>query len=71
MDNHPQCGGVDNHTVWWSGMVVRALDSQLRGAGFKSNFTPLCLSDGTLKPVTPFYPVSMPGEVKDPTQVNV
>ena len=27
----------------------------------------LCLSKETLKPVGPFYLVSMPGEVKDPT----
>ena len=32
----------------------------------------LCLSDETVKTVGPFYLVSMPGEVKDPTQgVNV
>ena len=32
----------------------------------------LCLSDDTLKTAGPFYTVSMPGEVKDPTQgVNV
>ena len=33
-------------------------------------FTPLCqcLSDDTLKAVGPFYLVSMPGEVKDPTR---
>ena len=32
----------------------------------------LCLSDETLKAVGPCYLVSMPGEVKDPTQgVNV
>ena len=32
----------------------------------------LCLSDETLKAVGPFYLVSMPGEVKYPTQgVNV
>ena len=32
-------------------------------------FTPLCqcLSEETLKAVGPFYMVSMPGEVKDPT----
>ena len=32
-------------------------------------FTPLCqcLSDETVKAVGPFYLVSMPGEVKDPT----
>ena len=28
----------------------------------------LCLSEETLKAVGPFYPVSMPGEVQDPTQ---
>ena len=28
----------------------------------------LCLSDETLKAVGPFYLVSTPGEVKDPTQ---
>ena len=28
---------------------------------------PECLSDETLKAVGPFYLVSMPGEVKDPT----
>ena len=28
----------------------------------------LCLSDETVKTVGPFYLVSMPGEVKDPTQ---
>ena len=27
-----------------------------------------CLSDETLKAVSPFYLVYMPGEVKDPTQ---
>ena len=31
----------------------------------------LCLSEETLKAVGPFYLVSMPGEVKDPTQVSV
>ena len=32
----------------------------------------LCFSEETLKAVGPFYLVSMPGEVKDPTQgVNV
>ena len=32
----------------------------------------LCVSDETLKTIGPFYVVSMPGEVKDPTQgVNV
>ena len=38
------------------------------------SFTPLCqcLSEETLKAVDPFYLVSAPGQVKDPTQgVNV
>ena len=36
------------------------------------NCESLCLSEETLKAVGPFYLVSMPGEVKDPTQgVNV
>ena len=38
------------------------------------SFTPhcQCLSEETLKTVGPFYLVSVPGEVKDPTQgVNV
>ena len=30
----------------------------------------LCLSDETLTPVGPFYLVSMPGEVKDPTSMH-
>ena len=35
-------------------------------------FTPLsqCLSEGTLIAVGLFYPVSMPGEVKDPTSLH-
>ena len=54
----------------------------MRGPGFKTTFchfetwaiffTPLCpcLSEETLRAVGPFYLGSMPGEVKDPTQVN-
>ena len=55
-----------------------------KGPGFKTtscrfktwaiSFTPLCLclSEETLKAVGPFYLMSMPGEVKDPTPgVNV
>ena len=55
-----------------------------KGPGFKTTccrfktwanlFTPFCscLSEETLKAVGPFYLVSVPGEVKDPTQgVNV
>ena len=35
---------------------------------FRSPHICLCLSEETLKAGGPFYPVSMPGEVKDPTQ---
>ena len=39
---------------------------------FRSPYICLCLSEETLKAGGPFYLVSMPGEVKDPTQaVNV
>ena len=39
---------------------------------FHSPHICLCLSEETLKAGGPFYLVSMPGEVKDPTQtVNV
>ena len=39
---------------------------------FRSPHISLCLSVGTLKTGGPFHLVSMPGEVKDPTQgVNV
>ena len=42
---------------------------QLRFGTLAIQFTPLCqyLSEETLKAVGPFYLVSMPGEVKDPT----
>ena len=42
---------------------------QLRFRTLAIPFTPLCqcLSEETLKAVGPFYLVSMPGEVKDPT----
>ena len=62
---------------------VRALDWRPDGPGFESiplrntfrfgtlaiPFTPLCqcLSEETLKAVGPFYLMSRPGEVKDPT----
>ena len=35
---------------------------------FRSPHICLCLSEETLKSGGPFYLVSMPGEVKDPTQ---
>ena len=39
---------------------------------FRSSYICLCLSEETLKAGGPFYLVSMPGDVKDPTQgVNV
>ena len=39
---------------------------------FRSPHIVLCLSEETLKAGGPFYPVSRPGKVKDPTQgVNV
>ena len=34
------------------------------------HFDCLCLSEETLKTVSPFYLVSMSGEIKDPTQRN-
>ena len=62
----------------------RASDFSVEGTGVPTTccrfktwanlFTPLCscLSEETLKAVGPFYLVSMPGEIKDPTQgVNV
>ena len=62
--------------------MVRVCDWQLSDRGFEScwgrletlaiYFTPLCqcLSEETLKVVGPFYLVSMPGEVKDPTSLH-
>ena len=60
--------------------VLAWTGDQMVSAGFEScrkicfgtlaiPFTPLCqcLSEETLKAVGPFYLVSMPGEVKDPT----
>ena len=45
--------------TWLSTLYIRDCES-------------LCLSDATIKAVGPFYMVSMPGEVKYPTQgVNV
>ena len=57
----------DRLTIDWS--LVRIL---LRPFGNFVNFLPhflcQCLSEETLKAVGPFYLVSMPGEVKYPTQ---
>ena len=61
--------------------ALACTDDRMVGDGFESHcgqlrfgtlailFTPLCqyLSEETLKAVGPFYLVSMPGEVKDPT----
>ena len=52
------------------GSIPPATVSKLRQ--FHSPHICLCLSEETLKAGGPFYLVSMPGEVKDPTQgVNV
>ena len=50
---------------------VRITLWQLRFGTLAIPFTPLCqcLSEETLKSVGPFYLVSMPGEVKDPTSL--
>ena len=49
---------------------VRILLAEFRFGTLIIPFTRLCqcLLEETLKDVGPFYPVSMPGEVKDPTQ---
>ena len=53
-----------------SGSIPPTAVSKRRQFFFNSHC--LCLSEETLKPGGPFYLVSMPGEVKDPTQgVNV
>ena len=44
---------------WWFNPTYRR---------FKTLAICLCLSEETLKAGGPFYLVSMPGEVKDPTQ---
>ena len=52
----------------WEARIIRCKNLALYIRDCES----LCLSDKTLKAVGPFYLVSMPGEVKDPTQgVNV
>ena len=52
----------------WEARIIRCENLALYIRDCES----LCLSDETLKAVGPFYLVSMPGEVKDPTQgVNV
>ena len=52
--------------------TVNRGDCVLKLRQFRSLHICLCLSEETLKAVGHFYLVSMPGEVKDPTQgVNV
>ena len=63
---------VDRRTVnrGDGGSIPPAAVSKLRQ--FRSPHICLCLSEETLKAGGPFYLVSVPGEVKDPTQgVNV
>ena len=52
----------------WSRVRIQ-LRQLIRFGTWSIPFTPLCqcLSEETLKTVGPFYLVSMPGEVKDPT----
>ena len=53
------------------GSIPPATISKLRQFG-SPHVANLCLSEETLKAGGPFYLVSMPGEIKDPTQgVNV
>ena len=58
----------------WVGALdwVRMPLRQLRSGTLAIPFTQLCqcLSEETLKAVSPFYLVSMPGEVKDPTSLH-
>ena len=70
-------GPVVGHTLWtrparvqspWEARIIRCKNLALYIRDCES----LCLLDDTVKAVGPFYLVSMPGEVKDPTQgVNV
>ena len=70
-------GPVVGHSLWtrparvqspWEARIIRCKNLALYIRDCES----LYLSDETVKAVGPFYLVSMPGEVKDPTQgVNV
>ena len=52
----------------WEARIIRCKNLALYIRDCES----LCISEETLKVVGPFYLVSMPGQVKDPTQgVNV
>ena len=66
-------GPVVGHSLWtrparvqspWEARIIRCKNLALYIRDCES----LCLSDETVKAVGPFYLVSMPGEVKDPTQ---
>ena len=52
--------------MWSPRQVTRDISSAL----YNKDCVSLCLSDETLKAVGPFYLVSMPGEVKDPTNLH-
>ena len=52
------------HFPGWEARIIRCKNLALYIRDCES----LCLSDETLKAVGPFYLVSMPGEVKYPTQ---
>ena len=66
-DRAVECRTVNR---WDGGSIPPTAVSKLRQ--FRSHHICLCLSEETLKAGGPFCLVSMPGEVKDPTQeVNV
>ena len=56
---------VDSGSIPPAGTAVSKLGQ------FRSPHICLCLLEETLNAGGPFYLVSVPGEVKDPTQVNV
>ena len=57
---------VERRSVNRGGSIPPTASSKLRQ--FRSPHICLCLSEETLKAGGPFCLVSMPGEVKDPTQ---
>ena len=68
-----RCGPVVGHSLWtrparvqspWEARIIRCKNLALYIRDCES----LCLSEETVKAVGPFYLVSMPGEVKAPTQ---
>ena len=78
MNFQRRCGlsGLERWLQWLGDRTVsgrvRILMWQLRFGTLAIPFTPLCqcLSEETLKAVGPFYLVSIPGEVKDPTGLH-